>query len=277
MILNIKNVSLNVIYNENELERKIPVLFLHGYTGCTHDWEFLYNKLPSNFTPIFIDLIGHGKSSSSNNISEYSSDFQIDLLYNLLQKLSLRKIIFVGYSMGGRLALSFAMKYPEKVVALVLESTSFGIEKQTERDERIKADKQLADQIENSTISEFIEFWMNIPLFDSLNIVASSKLDQLKLRKINSNNSIGLKNSLLGFTTGKMKNFLPYLNEFQTKVLLISGELDVKFSLITKNAHSIFPKSELKIVEECGHNVHFEKPEEFLKLLNVFLLNIRDN
>jgi 2-succinyl-6-hydroxy-2,4-cyclohexadiene-1-carboxylate synthase len=277
MILNIKNVSLNVIYNENELKKKRPLLFLHGFTGCTNDWEFLCNRLPSDFTPIFIDLVGHGKSSSSNNISEYCPDFQIDLINNLLQKLSLSKTIFVGYSMGGRLALAFAMKYPGKVSALVLESTSFGIEKQTARDERIKADKQLADQIEHSTISEFIEFWMNIPLFESLNKLATSKLDQLKLRKINSNNSIGLRNSLLGFTTGKMKYFIPYLNEFQTKVLLISGELDVKFSLITKNAHSLFPNSELKIVEECGHNVHFEKPEEFLKLLNVFLLNIRDN
>ena len=83
-------------------------------------------------------------------------------------------------------------------------------------------------------------------------------------------------NTLLGFSTGKMKNYFPLLSKLEKEILLICGELDLKFTRIAEKAYSFFPHSELKIIKDCGHNVHLENPEEFLKLLNKFLLNIRD-
>ena len=95
--------------------------------------------------------------------------------------------------------------------------------------------------------------------------------------KIRSNNVTGLTNSLLGFGTGRMHSYFCELERIKTSVLLITGSLDFKFSEIAKEANNLFPNSYHAIIENAGHNVHLEKPEEFLKLLNSFLLkNIKN-
>ena len=67
---------------------------------------------------------------------------------------------------------------------------------------------------------------------------------------------------------------MPEVKKIRFQVLLIAGDLDKKFKAISEIALEQIPKSMLKIVRNSGHNVHFEKPEVFLKLLNEFLSNI---
>lgn len=277
MIINYKDICINLICNPTELKDKNPIIFLHGFTGSVNDWDFVTGQLSENFSPIIIDLIGHGKSDSPNRVDLYESKFQIELLKYVLDYLRIKKVILVGYSMGGRLALSFTNKYQELVEGLVLESTSFGLENENERLERVKSDEKLAEQIENSNVKDFINNWTKAPLFDSLRNVGIEKINTLKNNKIKNNNLVGLKNSLLGFSTGKMRNFFLNINNLQVKTLLIVGELDKKFVEINKKANSILTNSELAIIKKSGHNVHFEKPKEFLKFLNRFLLNMKGN
>lgn len=275
MKINYKDISLNVICAPHELKFKNPIIFLHGFTGSANDWDFVLEQFPGNSSPIFIDLIGHGESDSPNSVVFYETKFQIELLKYVLEYFELKKVILVGYSMGGRLALSFTMKYQEFVDALVLESTSFGIENEKERLQRIESDKKLAEQIDNSSVEEFINNWIKDPLFNSLRNLDMEKLNDLIKNKIQNNNIVGLKNSLLGFSTGKMKNYFLELNNLKIRTLLIVGELDKKFVKINNKANSLLPKSELIIIKQSGHNVHFEKPKEFLKFLNRFLLNVK--
>ena len=277
MIIRIDDLSFNVVWDENDLLNKIPVIFLHGFTGNINDWSFIKGKLAAGYTPILIDLIGHGKSSSPAELKYYSYESQVGYLLQIINKLNLVNPILVGYSMGGRLALTFAFSYPQKVKALVLESTSFGLEKNSDKEERILNDKTIADRIQNSTLEEFINYWVNIPLFTSLKKMDSDKFEKLLDEKIASNNSIGLANSLLGFSTGKMKNYNKVLSNLEKKVLLITGAMDEKFTAIGKSVVKDSRNCKLEIINDCGHNVHLENPEEFLKLLNSFLLNIRES
>lgn len=274
MKIKIDDISLNVSLNKNELTKKIPILFLHGFTGNLKDWEFVKGNLDKKFTPIFIDLIGHGNSSAPREVEKYNSANQIELIRKLLITLNLNKIILVGYSMGGRLALSFTAKYPSKVNSLVLISTAFGFENKSEREERIKSDKVLSEQIKNSTIEVFIKYWINIPLFNSYKKLSKNKIETLAKDKIKRNKKRGLQNSLFGFSTGLMKIFFLKLEKIKTRTLLVCGELDKKFIGINKKALKLLPNAELKIVRDAGHNLPFEKPKEFLKLLELFLKNI---
>ena len=276
MIVKINNLPINVIYNAKDIITKTPILFLHGFTGSANDWDFVNGNIHEEFTPIFIDLIGHGNSDSPNEVEQYSEKCQVEIINELLKLLSISKLILVGYSMGGRIALSYNISYPDKVKGLVLESTSYGIEDENERNERIKNDYTLAKFIESDGIVNFINHWMSIPLFQSLAKIEPSKVQNMKEIKIASNNPIGLKNSLLGFSAGGMNFHGNSLSELKQKVLLIAGEFDTKFCNIAKNFHKLLPNSEIKIVNDCGHNVHFEKPEEFLNFLNTFLLNIKN-
>lgn len=275
--LNIKQQSISITYSRNELVNKTPVLFLHGFSGSSEDWFFAKNKLHQKFCPILIDLLGHGNSSSPENTELYSSSSQIEILHRSVNELSLEKFIIVGYSMGGRLALSYAMKYSDKVIGLLLESTSFGIKNNNERAKRIIADNSLSDFIEKSTIDSFIEYWLGLPLFSTMNMLPYAQIEELKNQKKKICNKMGLSNSLRGFSTGKMPNYFKKLSDFHIPVSLVTGKLDIKFSEIATKANELLPDSKLYIVNDCGHNVHFEKPEEFLKLLNNFLANSRMN
>jgi 2-succinyl-6-hydroxy-2,4-cyclohexadiene-1-carboxylate synthase len=276
MKIDIHNTKINIHFVKDELKSKIPILLLHGFTGSLEDWNFIDDNLSQEFTAIKIDLIGHGESDSPTKIEAYTFESQIEIINKIIQKLELEKVIILGYSMGGRLALSFSMQYPEKIIALVLESTSFGVEEENEKNERINSDKILAKQIRNSTIENFITDWLNIPLFKTLQNISAERVKELKQKKIKSNSSMGLANSLLSFSTGKMKNYFQLCSTFKKPVLLVSGDLDSKFKAISEKANRILPNSEISIVKNCGHNVHFENPQEFLKLVNKFLLNIRE-
>ena len=66
--------------------------------------------------------------------------------------------------MGGRLALSFAIQYPEKVRKLVLESSSPGLKTEEERNRRIQ-DEKLANLIQNNGIEEFVDYWEKFRFF----------------------------------------------------------------------------------------------------------------
>ena len=276
MIQILNNLPINIVFDPIEIKVKTPILFLHGFTGSSNDWKFILGKIPTRFSPVFIDLIGHGKSESPNDINNYTKESQMEIINQLLDFLSIKKIIIVGYSMGGRLALSFTMKFPKKIKALVLESTSFGIENHTERKERIFADAELSKLIKENGISDFIDHWMNIPLFETFKKVDSSKIEKLRRNKVSENNIIGLQNSLVGFSPGRMKYLGNSLNLIDVRVLIIAGKLDEKYCKIALDIKRKIQNSELKIANNCGHNVHFEKPEEFLKFLNSFLINIRD-
>jgi len=254
-----------------------PVVFLHGFTGSSFDWKFLFDKLPERFEPIAIDLLGHGKTSSPNKVEKYITLKQVDYLDKILSKLNIQKPILVGYSMGGRLAMSYLLSFPQKVNSIVLESTSFGLKTKINRIERINSDNVLANKIMNFSIEEFVEFWKNIPLFDSQKKLSLLEREQQTENKIRTNNVIGLTNSLLGFGTGNMNNYFNELENVNTEILLISGILDSKFTEIAIEANSLLPNSHHTIIGDAGHNVHLEKPEEFLKLLSSFLLkNIKN-
>ncbi|MBU0473351.1 MAG: 2-succinyl-6-hydroxy-2,4-cyclohexadiene-1-carboxylate synthase [Bacteroidetes bacterium] len=275
MEFSIDGITVNVICEDNSVPLdKIPIVFLHGFTGCANDWLFLFDKLNPKFFPIAIDLPGHGKSIVPNNLEFFSAKSYTNIVSIVLNKLNIKKTILVGYSMGGRTALSFAVENSEKVLALILESSTAGIENQNEKTSRIKTDYQLADKIISDGIDAFTEYWMNLAFFTSLKSLNDkdySKIIESKKR----NSPEGLSNSLKGFSTGKMPSLWNKLNSIRVPTLLIAGSLDSKYRRLNKEMNFVIPNSEIKIIENCGHNIHLEKPEEFTILVNEFLNKIK--
>jgi 2-succinyl-6-hydroxy-2,4-cyclohexadiene-1-carboxylate synthase len=173
--------------------------------------------------------------------------------------------------MGGRAALSFASAYPGKISALILESTSAGIEKEKERNERIKNDEKLARFILNNSIGEFVDKWIEMEIFKSQKTLPKENLAQLKNAK-SKNSKTGLANSLRGFGTGMMPHPGNQIKKMGFPVLLITGELDKKFTKINRDLICEFPYAEHKIITSAGHNVHLEKPKDFISAIGEYLI-----
>ena len=275
MIINHQNLQLFVNAPHEEIKpEQIPIILLHGFTGNSSDWTNFTQKFLDSFYSISIDILGHGRSSSPKMPDLYSEDSLVEQLHTIITSLNLHNFVLLGYSMGGRLAISYAVKYPAKTKALILESSTPGIQDIAQRKERMLNDKKLAESILKNGIDSFVDYWMEIPLFQTLKHLPQETFDKISKQK-KQNNPIGLANSLKGFSTGEMRNHWDDLNNLPDKTLLITGELDTKYTEIAKQIKTIKPAFNHQIIEKTGHNTHLENPEEFFILVDGFLRTLK--
>ncbi len=267
--IEIDGFTFNIIFSEAE-KRGIPVLALHGFTGNANDLSFLAEFIPNDFIIIAPDLPGHGKSLPIDEPHFYEIPIIVELLNNLLLALEFEKVVLLGYSMGGRIAYSFAAKYPGKILGMIIESSTPGIKDANEREKRKEADKLLANKILNKGIFSFLDYWLSQPIFKTLNSLDKRLYEKLRADKM-SNSPRGLANSLMFTGAGNMQHVWNKLRWFNFPVLLINGKLDGKYSGINCEASKLLPNAEHREVENAGHNVHLEKPHEFIILVNSFL------
>ncbi|GIO24939.1 2-succinyl-6-hydroxy-2,4-cyclohexadiene-1-carboxylate synthase [Oceanobacillus sp. J11TS1] len=242
-----------------------PVLFLHGFTGTRETWKEVCSYL-TDYQCILVDLPGHGKSTRKiSSMKDCCS-----LIADLLDELEIKKTHIVGYSMGGRTALSFAIYYPDYIASLLLESASPGLKEEAARSERREKDEQLAGYILERGIEEFVNYWQDLPLFAS-----QKKLQDALQRKIReerlSQDEKGLAMSLQAMGTGAQASWWNHLAQLTHRTLLIAGELDEKFVMINKAMQKELPQADFVICPKVGHAVHVENPRKFGKIVDVFL------
>lgn len=270
MVIANKDITVHLISPQKFVpNNKTPIIFLHGFTGKAEDWSFITSSLPDNYYPIAIDLPGHGKTKTSS----YSVDAYVKCVELVITHFNISETVVVGYSMGGRTALAYAIKNPTKVVGLILEGTTAGIENDTEKRERAKSDSELADLILKNGIDWFVGYWLSIPFFKTLKRLSKTAYAKLlEQKKLNS--GIGLAKSLKEFSTGKMPSLWGELHTLNIPTILIAGNFDKKFVETNKAMAKLLPNSQRKIVNSCGHNTHLENPKEFIILVNQFLNNL---
>ena len=277
MKIKISGLTVNIIPPSTEIpQNKTPIIFLHGFTGSASDWEFAIQNIDDNYFPIAIDLPGHGETEASDNINDYTIDSINNIISSIIEELQISKVILVGYSMGGRAALSFATKNQEKVLGLILESSTAGIDDKSERAIRVETDRLLSEKIVTDGIGSFVNYWMDLPFFRSLKSLSENEYSKVVQEK-KQNSPQGLANSLLGFSTGKMPSLWSHLISFTIPTLLITGILDRKYVRINKEMNKLIPNSKLEIMHGCGHNTHLENRKEFIILVNKFLSNLENH
>lgn len=271
-----------MIYKINSLEYNVnivgsgpPLLLLHGFTGSLATWDPFIPKFSTDYMTISVDLMGHGQTDAPTHPERYSIENAADDLVELLNQLNVEKCHLLGYSMGGRLALMLACRYPARIQSLMLESSSPGLKTDRERRERVESDAKLANFIEQAGIEAFIHHWENIPLFQTQKRVRLE--EKARLRSLRLQNSIrGLANSLRGMGTGAQPSLWTCLPTLSMPILLITGALDTKYVSIAKQIDEQVKRAKLAIVDDAGHTVHFEKKDRFSKLVLDFLHQFKE-
>lgn len=228
---------------------------LHGFTQTSESWAepiaALQERLPTAtfWAP---DMPGHGDGMT--------------LPYSLSEgAMAIAELaspgIWIGYSMGGRYLLHVATQHPEIVTALVLISTTAGLETCEEREERRNADHALADSIERDGVSAFLQRWMTLPLFSGLRPSATD----LAARQRNS--SIGLAESLRHAGTGCQQPLWSELASVDVPTLVITGSEDEKFCALGARIAQTMPQAEHITMSGAGHALHLEHSERFADLV----------
>ncbi|KKI88888.1 esterase [Bacillus sp. SA1-12] len=260
-------------YNVDVKSEGQPLVLLHGFTGSSDNWTSILNEI-TNTSFILIDIIGHGQTEIPEDPARYTTEEAVEDLVTILDDLNIEKANFLGYSMGGRLALSFTATYPNRVNKLILESSSPGIKDTEEREKRKKSDEKLAEKIIEKGIVSFVDYWEDIPLFSTQKRLPEKQKEKIREKRLQ-NSSIGLANSLIGMGTGVQPSWWDKLPSLKNPILLICGELDQKFCDIANTMHQMFPNTVLKEIKDTGHAIHVEQPRIFGKIVNEFLNSAR--
>ena len=235
-----------------------PVLIIHGFTGCASAMTPLTELLDGRrITP---DLIGHGQSESPASLGPYYLESISSQLSSLLSQLDASPASIVGYSMGGRIALTFALSYPEMVTSLALIGTSPGISDHRDRAQRLERDYQLGASISQRGITDFVNTWVAQPMWQSLRQSLTSQQWQDSIRQRISNHPLGLANSLRASGTGAMSPLHDVLQHLDVPTLLLVGEKDHKFLEVAQQFVSRIPDASIRVIRNSGHATHLEQP-----------------
>jgi 2-succinyl-6-hydroxy-2,4-cyclohexadiene-1-carboxylate synthase len=274
------------------------LLFLHGFMGDRQEFEQQIRALSSYFYCITLDLPAHGDSYLLNellirshllsnedekkNIPEtasfllepcYTIPAIADFLIQFLDSLRIQRCTPVGYSMGGRIALYFAIHFPQYCDRLILESTSAGLALPSARSDRLAQDLQIASKLAQATPTQFKEFlddWYRQPIFANLRSHPHfTNLCDRRLRQ----QPLALAKCLYSLSVARQRSLWQDLPEIKIPLLLIAGALDSKFVEIHQQMARSLPCAQLEIISQCGHNVHFQQPQIFTASIHSFLQN----
>lgn len=246
-----------------------PVVLLHGFTGSSRDFLPLPDALVSNYRCLIPDLPGHGQTQVMESEIIFTADGQIALLEQWLNFSGQSKFHLFGYSMGGRLALQFAVKNPHRLQSLILVSTTAGINEESARLKRAKADEQLAEKILDSDPVDFLNTWLKQPLFKEVAALGQNFIDQEVSRRLPLQLS-GLAHSLEYFSSGVMPSIWHQMVNIKIPTLVIAGSKDEKYLGLASELVTLISKAELKILP-TGHSPLIESPDLLWKEVVEFL------
>ncbi len=233
------------------------IVLLHGFTQGGATWVPLMEAITTRAPIDAPDLPGHG---SATNVTTGLADTASDLAQRY------GKGAYVGYSMGGRIALHLALARPELVSHLVLCSTTAGIVDQDERQRRRTADDALAAHLRAVGVDTFLTEWLAQPMFASLTVTTHDA----EVRAANT--AEGLATSLECAGTGTQDALWDSLDMLEMPVLVVTGERDEKFTTLGRRlVERIGDNARHVEVPGAGHAFPFERTNEFAALLSAFL------
>lgn len=254
-----------------------PLFILHGLFGSSDNWSTIAKKLADTFTVYLPDLRNHGQSPHSD-IHNYDS--MRDDLYELVSGLSIEKFLLAGHSMGGKVAISFALRWPEMLNGLLVADISPFKDGNADRSEykyyagilntmlsldlrAISSRSEVETALKKTPLPEYITGFIlkNLRRTDGNNfewkINAPSLLNNLNniMRGIDRENvfSSQVTGFPVVFLKGKNSDYLP----------------QVDYDDILK----IFPAAEFVEIENAGHWVHSDNPDEVEKNIRKMLIN----
>jgi 2-succinyl-6-hydroxy-2,4-cyclohexadiene-1-carboxylate synthase len=241
-----------------------PLLLLHGFTGSARAWDAVRPLLRERARLIVPDLIGHGRSPAPDDPRRYTLEWCVRDLVHVLDVLDVEQADVLGYSMGGRVALRLAVDAPERVRTLLLESTSPGLEDAVERAQRQHADEQLALDLEDRGIEQFVARWERQPLL-ALAEHVSPRVRAVQHQQRLANSQRGLANSLRGMGAGRQRPLWADLATLPMPTFLLVGERDARYRAIAERMLAALRNGDLMVAPRAGHTVHLDQPELFVR------------
>lgn len=247
-------------------EQGAPVVFLHGLFGQGRNFTSVAKVLQPAYRSVLVDLPNHGRSPWTNHVSyEEMAD---EVASFIRDELPGQRPHVVGHSMGGKVAMTLALRHPEVVERLVVVDispvrsagvgefdhllTSLAALDLTAVTRRDDADRVLAEPIRSRSVRDFL-------------------LQNLRRRDGGWEWQANL--ALLHGSLDVIGDFPRFDDEtFPRPTLWVAGsESDYVQREHAPEMRRLFPRTRLVTIRGAGHWVHSQRPDEFVATLRAFL------
>ncbi len=255
-------------------ENKPVLIILHGLYGASDNWMNLAKVWSEDYEVYLVDLRNHGQSPHSK-IHTYQS--MRDDVVELMDKQNIQKAVVLGHSMGGKVAMRLAMDRPERLNALIVVDIA-------PKDYTIDVDENVARH------RKIIKGMMSLDLSqikkrEDVNDLLADAIPEQRTRqfimknlKRNKDHSFSWKlnlkviaEELMSITAG-FANHNIYRNINGFPVLFVRGAKSKYVQDSDKERiFEIFPMADIKTIENAGHWIHAEQPEELSDTVLEFL------
>jgi pimeloyl-ACP methyl ester carboxylesterase len=253
-----------------------PLVILHGLYGSSDNWVTIAKKLGNSFTVYLPDQRNHGQSPHSQ-IHDYDS--MRDDLFELAGDLNLKKFFLAGHSMGGKTAISFALKWPEMLNGLLIADIS-PFTNETGRQ---------SIYIQHFTILNAIlsfdldKIWTRREAGNVLlEKIPSVKVRELILKNLQrtADNNFAWKLNAQSILKNldKIMEGVERQTDFSQQIIgfpvifLKGGDSDYIPAVDFRDIRNVFPAAEIIEIPGAGHWIHVDKPDEVVKNLKNLLL-----
>jgi proline iminopeptidase len=267
-----------------------PLFFIAGGPGGSHYGLRDFDSLSKDYTLVYFDNVGRGKSDTAKNVKEYTIERDIEDLEGLRKAMGFSKINILGHSYGGVVAQGYAVKYPQNVKHLILANTFHSFIMWQEND----------DNSNHEIKTNYPEVWAELMKIREAGAVSSDSLHQEIYGRVP-----------YGFLYAyNPQNFLPrgrkpYPNPFNPKVyyhmvgkdgdfivgndignfdyrkdlknlkmpiLIIAGRYDrVAVPWMQVKYKEYCPQAQFVMFEKSGHNPQVEEQAKEFELIRQFL------
>lgn len=242
------------------------IVAFHGFMGSGADFNPLAERLGVEFEAP--DLIGHGTNHSRNPI-DYNSNVQVEHWIQRIPKGS----ILLGYSMGGRLALQLATRYPTHFSGLIVIGGTPGLRECDERTKRVQWDASQGHRLRQDGMVRFVEYWQELPIISTQANIPKAIRNPMIERRLQQDPAM-LALSMQHFGTGTMPNCWGELEHLTMPTLLMVGEHDPKYQRIANEMMRFLPSAQLSIVPNAGHCAYLENIDWSVHEIQSFIAGI---
>lgn len=268
-----------IAYTEQAKNDRRTLLFIHGLGSYAPAWKKNIAALAKKYRCVAVDLPGYGKSDKNNDWA-YDMSFFAATLRDFVLKQNYGEVVLVGHSMGGQIAMTFAIKYPQLVEKLVLIAPA-GLETFSEQEgtllrnftkpELVAATPK--NKVEENLKANFVTF----P--DEAQFMLDHRLQMMENEDEFQKYSVAVSKSVAGMLDEPV---IEQLGQIRTPTLILFGEEDalipnrylhaqLKLENLLTKARTTFFNVRTKVIPEGGHFVNFEQAGEVNKAIRKFV------
>jgi len=248
--------GVQIYYDIQGPEGALPLLLSHGHAAATQMWAAQVEALKEKFRIITWDLRGHGRSDCPTDQALYTVEHTVDDIAAILDACHIDKAVIGGHSLGGVMTFQFQLKYPQRMLAMIILNSGPGFRSDTARDKWNLGCERTASSLARKGLA------------------ALSKSEEVHAEW--HSDVWGLIHSARGFMTHEDARMIDNLSNIDVPVLVLVGAQDEEFLGAADYMARKIPVVEKVLIDNAGHAANLDQPEIFNSLLMTFLEQLQN-